>query len=211
MKRFLVALSFLILSQHAVADYIYTSDLNDLYHAGSIVPVSGQNGGSYEVYTDLSNGILLLNQNAWTYVSFEDLFGLEILDLDSGTDYVLNFSVRIMNALPEIAGFMLANDSNIVSIDGDDARFAFNLGGSQDWGDRTFQYDTTEMGTWQSFSISLNDFVSGAYKYLVFINDCDKQNCDNSVEFGDVTVSVPEPGMLGAFGLVLLAIRRFRK
>lgn len=214
---FALSVSFLSFTAHAS---LIESNIVDNFANGDFMSVPGQNKGNYEV-RDIGGGLLNLSSEAWTYISIEDLFGLKSLNFDNGSHYTFNFEMRIKtgNNKPggpsEIGGFMLAND-NVNNIGAAESIYALNLSGTQNWGDKTFKYDfdnltANDSPTWQSFSIDLEDFFSGDYEYLVFINDCDASNCSNTTQFRNMSVQVPEPQTLALLALSLFGLRRLRK
>ena len=219
MRSLFFALSLSVFSFTANASVIET-DIVENFANGDFISVPGQNNGNVEV-RDFHGGLLDLSSEAWTYISIEDLFGLKSFNFDNDLHYTFNFEMRVKRGnnqpgIPsEIGGFMLAN-ANVNNIGGSDGIYALNLSGTQNWGDKTFQYDFDDLTsnsrpTWQAFSIDLEDFFTGDYEYLVFINDCDNTNCSNTTQFRNISVEVPEPHTLALLALSLFGLRRFRK
>ncbi len=219
MRSLFFVLSVSVLSFTAHASLI-ESNIVENFANGDFISVPGQNKGNYEV-REISGGLLNLGSEAWTYISLEDLFGLKSLNFDNGSHYTFNFEMRIktgnnkVSGPSEIGGFMLANE-NVNSIGGEEGVYALNLSGTQNWGNKTFQYDfanvtANDSPTWQSFTIDLEDFFSGDYQYLVFINDCDDSDCSNTTQFRNMSVQVPEPQTLALLALSLFGLRRLRK
>lgn len=73
----------------------------------------------------------------------------------------------------EIHGIGFDNDNSISS------GFTFQLYGSQNWGNRDFDYTT--FGSWQSFTIPVGQYYTGSFNRLFFVDDNDgNPNSGNS-------------------------------
>lgn len=218
MKNVFVALGLSVLS-FASHSAVIEADIVENFANGDFMDVPNQTQGQYEV-RNASGGILHLSSEAWTSISTADLFDLSTFDLDK-RDFSLNFEMRIKqgNNKPgvpsEIGGVMLADEDNVMHIDGDDGAFAFNLSGTQNWGSKAFRYDFDNLNngapTWQSFNIDLSAALNGQYQYLVFINDCDEDNCSNSTQFRNISVQVSEPYTAVLVALSMAGLMQIRR
>ncbi|QJR79940.1 PEP-CTERM sorting domain-containing protein [Alteromonas pelagimontana] len=196
------------------ADVIQTSPFN--FDAISLTAHSTQNHGNY--FTSGAAGeVLSLTENTWVGVNLADAFGISALNpIKDQNDYVLNFDFKMKgasdSAYSEIAGIWLADYSK--SVQDNDSSRTFELAGTQTFGLQDFNY--TNSGTWQTFSIMLGEFTSGNITDVIFINDCDNRNgCgDMNVSFKGVSISeVSEPTAmaLALFGIGLIGWRTRRQ
>lgn len=218
MKNVFVALGLSALSFASHSAVIETNIVEN-FAKGDFKSDSNQNKGEYTVL-DVDGGRLDLGTEAWTYISTEDLFGLRSLNLDNRF-YSLNFDMRISQGdnnpgMPsEIGGVMVADGETVKNIDGNDGVFGFNLSGTQNWGSKAFRYDFDNLDngtpTWQSFNIDLSSALNGQYQYLVFMNDCDDENCSNSTQFRNISVEVPEPSSLAILALSMAGLVQLRR
>lgn len=167
-----------------------------------------QNEGNYYTW-DNAGSVLSLQENAWYTLNLDDAFGIQSLDLDNASSsYQLSFQFRMKAAngdpaaYSEIAGIWLADFSS--GEQNYDASRTFSLAGTQNFGLDDFTYSSEPL--WESFSITLDDYLSGLITDIVFINDCDASaGCnDMNVRFRNVSISeVSEPT---AMSLILLGI-----
>ena len=190
--------SLLILTSTANAGVI-DIDFTALAAAGDINSVKNQDVGSYDVVDD----ILTLGTNSW--------FSIDILDIvgDNSIDYantVLSFDF-LTTGTAEIAGVAAS------AIKYADIHKSLNLIGTDNWGIQDIEY--TDVNEWVHFDISLDEYMTGDFSKIVFINDCD--NCDGldiTASFKNMSiVDVPEPATLAIFALGLLGLvsRRVKK
>ncbi|MEG3768373.1 PEP-CTERM sorting domain-containing protein [Alteromonas sp. 14N.309.X.WAT.G.H12] len=167
-----------------------------------------QSDGNYYTWNN-AGSVLSLQENAWYTLNLDDAFGIQSLDLDNAnSSYQLSFEFRMKAsnddpaAYSEIAGIWLADFSG--GEQNYDASRTFALAGTQNFGLDDFTY--TSEPQWASFSITLDDYLSGLITDIVFINDCDASaGCnDMTVRFRNASISeVSEPT---AMSLILLGI-----
>ncbi|MBU2978037.1 PEP-CTERM sorting domain-containing protein [Alteromonas sp. C1M14] len=189
----------------AQADIINTYDID---FENQTLTAHGQNDGSYSTW-DNGGSVLNLQENSWFVLNLEDAFGIESLDLNSAdSQFELSFDFRMQAtgndplAYSEIAGIWLADFTK--GEQDHDASRTFSLAGTQGFGLDDFSY--TDDSQWQSFSFTLDDYLSGLVTDIVFINDCDASNgCnDMTVRFRNASISeVSEPT---AMSLILLGV-----
>ena len=87
--------------------------------------------------------------------------------------------------------------------------------GTQSWGINEVQYDVVKAG-WQQFDINLDQYTTGSFSKIMFINDCDavcSENRTTKVYFENMSlyqVSVSEPASLAWLALALMGLASFR-
>lgn len=185
--------------------------------------MSAQNNSDSNYFVQ-SNGAIRLYSDSWFAIDLEDTFGLSSVNLDDPlTSYTLDFKFRLFQrigdgglqgglptSLPEIGGLFFA-DFSAGQTDAIASK-SFNLVGTQDWwGLDDFSYTNNR---WQSFSIALDDYLSGSFTHIVLINDCDQGCNDVQVRFRDMTlseVSAPTALSLAVLGLGITGWRRHRR
>lgn len=183
----------------------------DIDFAAQTLTAHQQSGTSnYGTWTN-NGSVLNLRENSWFTLNLDDAFRIQSLDLDnSASDILLSFEFRMTpgnnntNANPysEIGGIWLADFS--AGEQNNDASRTFALGGTQNFGLDDFTY--TSEPAWETFSITLDDYMSGLITDIVFINDCDAASgCgDMKVRFRNASITeVSEPT---AMSLILLGI-----
>ncbi len=151
--------------------------------------------------------VLTLSGNSWYYLDLADAIGQNSLNIDdNSSEFVLSFDFMTLGT-QEIGGIQLSNSTQA------DISAAFNLVGTQSWAIEAVSYEN--LGSWSHFDITLDDYLSGSFNKLMFINDCDKDACTPAnVSFKNMTISkVPEPSTLAIFalGMIGFASRRFKK
>ncbi|MEO0500646.1 MAG: hypothetical protein AAF205_08845, partial [Pseudomonadota bacterium] len=102
-----------------------------------------------------------------------------VVDYDVTDDTILTFSMRTDGA-GEIHGIGFDTNNSIARSQ------LLQLDGTQNWGVRDVDY--TGNGDWQTFEVSLGDYVSGNIEYLTFVNDNDASSA-GFTEFANVSLS----------------------
>jgi len=113
---------------------------------------SQDNGTSSDVGG--GNGVAIFN-NAWKSIS---------LNYTVTVNTVIEFQFG-STAGGEIHGIGFDNNNSISS------GFTFQLYGTQNWGNRDFDYTT--FGSWQAFTIPVGQYYTGAFDRLFFVDDND--------------------------------------
>lgn len=178
----------------------------DIDFSAQTLTAHQQNGGSYTTW-DYNGSVLNLKEDAWFTLNLNDAFGISSLDLDNvSTNIELSFEFRTKanstDSYSEIAGIWLADFSG--GEQNHDASRTFNFEGTQNFGLDDIAY--TGAGSWETFTIKLDDYMSGIITDIVFLNDCDANaGCNNlDVRFRNASISeVSEPT---AMSLILLGV-----
>jgi hypothetical protein len=172
---------------------------------------------AYDTYSESTSSVLSLSNDSWFSLNLADTFGISSINIDDASDYVFSFDFSLVQTTtngtsaytPEISGLYFADFSsgtpNAISSQ------SFNLAGTQDWGLDDFIYTSD---TWQTFSITLDDYISGKFTDIIFINDCDGYCGDVEVLFKNVTLSevnAPTAISLALLGLGVMGWRRHRQ
>lgn len=153
------------------------------------------------------DNVLTLSGNSWYYLDLTDAIGQSSINIDdNSSEFVLSFDFMTLGT-QEIGGIQLSSSIKA------DVSATFNLVGTQSWAIEDVSYE--DLGNWSSFEIKLDDYLSGSFNKIMFINDCDK-NCSTpaDVSFRNMQMTkVSEPSTLAilAFGIMGLVSRRFKK
>jgi hypothetical protein len=137
-----------------------------------------------------------LRENSWFYLTLQDAIGLPSLSVgESGSDLFISFDFLVKGGTPEIAGIQFSDKNK------EDKTRSFNLTGTQAWGIRDIEYDVSQQ-KWQHFDINLDQYISGSFSKIMFINDCDNPNGCGDVKafFRNMSITqVPEPKTIAFF------------
>ncbi|MEM9548884.1 MAG: zinc-dependent metalloprotease [Bacteroidota bacterium] len=115
------------------------------------------------------NGIAIFN-NAWKSIALNyTVTANTVLEFDFGS-----------TAGGEIHGIGFDNNNSISS------GFTFQLYGSQNWGNRDFDY--TSFGNWQSFVIPVGQYYTGNFDRLFFVDDNDANPTTGNSYFRSIKI-----------------------
>ena len=190
-------------------------DFVDLNNNNKFTTVRNQNQSGSKLDADAPRlgTKLWLNHNSWFSLDLFDAIGVSSLSLNEQySDIILSFDFNVNGAAPEIAGIQVSIKAR------PSRRNGFNLGGRHSWGIKDIEYDS-DGSAWQRFNINLDQYLTGSFSKLIFINDCDaRKHCGEGKEatvlYRNMQISqVPEPSTLAIFalGLLGLTLRRMKK
>ena len=127
-----------------------------------------QDNGTSSLYNG-GTGVIL-NGNAWKSISLNyTITANTVIEFDFGS-----------TSQGEIHGLGFDNDNGISS------GFTFQLYGTQNWGNRDFDY--TSPGNWQSFVIPIGNYYTGSFDRLFFVNDKDSGTANNNSYFRNIKI-----------------------
>ncbi|MEO0843271.1 MAG: integrin alpha [Cyanobacteria bacterium J06643_5] len=122
---------------------------------------------------------LELSGNNWRKI---DITGFEITQSTT-----LEFEFR-SNGAGEVQGIGFDNDNNIRSVD--DARYFFQVAGSQSWGiEDLSDYIVGSSDGFTQYSIDVGDFFTGEFDFLTFANDHDVANPTAVAQFRNISLN----------------------
>jgi hypothetical protein len=113
---------------------------------------------------------IILSGNAWKSID---------LNYTVTSNTVIEFEFG-STSQGEIHGIGFDNNSGISS------NYTFQLYGTQNWGNRN--YDYTNPGYWQSFTIPVGSFYTGTFDRLFFSNDKDSGTANNNSYFRNIKI-----------------------
>lgn len=129
---------------------------------------NGQDNGTS---SDVGNGAgRALFNNAWKSIALN-------YTVTSNTVIEFEFGSTVQG---EIHGIGFDSDSGISS------GFTFQLYGTQNWGNRDFDY--TSVGNWQSFTIPVGSYYTGSFNRLFFVDDHDNSPSNGNSYFRNIKI-----------------------
>ena len=127
-----------------------------------------QDNGTSSLYNG-GQGVIL-NGNAWKAIALDyTITPNTVIEFDFGS-----------TSQGEIHGIGFDNNNGISS------GFTFQLYGTQNWGNRDFDY--TSPGNWQSFIIPIGSYYTGSFDRLFFVNDKDAGSANNNSYFRNIKI-----------------------
>ena len=127
-----------------------------------------QDNGTSSLYNG-GQGVII-NGNAWKSIALDyTITPNTVIEFDFGS-----------TSQGEIHGIGFDNNSGISS------GFTFQLYGTQNWGNRDFDY--TSPGSWQSFVIPIGSYYTGSFDRLFFVNDKDSGTANNNSYFRNIKI-----------------------
>ena len=130
-------------------------------------------GGSQDngTYTDVGGGAgIAIHNNAWKSI---------LLNYTVTSNTVIEFQFG-STAGAEIHGIGFDNNNSISS------GFTFQLYGTQNWGNRDFDYTT--FGSWQTFTIPVGQYYIGTFDRLFFVDDNDANPTTGNSYFKNIKI-----------------------
>ena len=160
----------------------------DIDGEGTLQPIrshAGRQDQQLDVVTSGDNDKVKFQGNGWKRLT---------IDYDIKKTTVLKVDFR-SNAIGEIQG--IGFDTNRVK-DASDRGRAFQLVGTQRWGNPTEPADTLNDSRWYTYEIPVGEYFTGKMKYLTLINDHDVLNPTatslfRNIELFEQTDGVGEP------------------
>jgi hypothetical protein len=170
----------------------YTLSVTDV-NEGVAVNINGTTNNyspiSYDRYQDITGTFTISGDATEVEIQGNTWKKLDIGNYTITNNTLLTFDYQ-NTGLGEIQGIGFeTNDRFIVP---DDAQNLFQLAGSQNIGRSEFNNYSTGSG-WQSYSISVGDYLSGTFNYLTLVNDDDVANPLSNSVFRNIELSESNP------------------